>query len=66
MSYPWPETSLAGSEAHMPLPGIEQTQHLVGELELAVRMHRPKSVAVIGCARGNGFDRLARCPNVLR
>jgi len=59
MSKPWLELPLADYEGHMSLPGIEQAQLLAAELESAVRLHRPKSVAVIGCAGGNGFDRLA-------
>jgi hypothetical protein len=45
MSFPWLETSLADSEAHMSLQGIEQAQHHAGELESAVRIDRPQSVA---------------------
>jgi len=58
MSNPWLAIPLAKYEAHMALPEIGQAQWLAKELEFSVRQHSPKSVAVIGCAGGNGFDRL--------
>lgn len=58
MSNPWLAIPLAEYEAHMALPEIGQAQWLADELEFSVRQHSPKSVAVIGCAGGNGFDRL--------
>src|SRR5262245_12932853 len=58
MSNPWLAIPLAEYEAHMALPEIGQAQWLADELELSVRQHSPKSVSVIGCAGGNGFDRL--------
>jgi SAM-dependent methyltransferase len=59
MTNPWLEIPLADYEGHMSLPGIEQAQLLADELESAARLFGPKSVAVIGCAGGNGFGRLA-------
>ncbi len=57
-SGPWLEIPLADYEGHMALPEIGQAQMLAGELESTVRQYSPKAVAVIGCAGGNGFDRL--------
>src|SRR5262249_60930161 len=58
MEYSWLSIPLAEYEWHMALPEIGQAEMLAGELEFAVRQYSPKSVAVIGCAGGNGLDRL--------
>lgn len=42
----------------MALPTVGQSQLIADELEALVRTHAPASVAVMGCAGGNGFDRL--------
>ncbi|MGO9172787.1 MAG: class I SAM-dependent methyltransferase [Rhodomicrobium sp.] len=43
----------------MALPAVAQAAYLADTLERLVTDHAPQSVAVIGCAGGNGFDRLA-------
>jgi cyclopropane fatty-acyl-phospholipid synthase-like methyltransferase len=53
---PWLSIPLEEYEGHMALPEIGQA--LAGELEFAVRRYSPKSIAIIGCAGGNGLDRL--------
>ena len=58
MENPWLSIPLAEYEGHMALPEIGQAEMLASELEFAVRRYSPKSVAVIGCAGGNGLDRL--------
>jgi hypothetical protein len=58
MKNPWLAIPLADYERHMALPAIGQAQMLADELEFAVRQHSPKSLAVIGCSGGNGFNRL--------
>jgi cyclopropane fatty-acyl-phospholipid synthase-like methyltransferase len=58
MESPWLSIPLAEYEGHMALPEIGQAEMLAGELEFAARQYSPKSVAVIGCAGGNGLDRL--------
>ena len=58
MENPWLSIPLAEYEGHMALPEIGQAEMLAGELEFAVGQYSPKSVAVIGCAGGNGLDRL--------
>ena len=58
MPHPWLEIPISDYEQHMALPGIAQAQMLSKELADAVIAHRPCSIAVIGCAGGNGFDRL--------
>src|SRR5688572_29600439 len=53
---PWLTIPLDDYERHMALPSVGQAQ-LLGELLAdAIHVHRPLSVAVLGCAGGNGFD----------
>ena len=56
---PWLDIPLADYEAHMALPTVGQSQLIADELAALVRRHSPTSVAVVGCAGGNGFDRLS-------
>jgi hypothetical protein len=58
MRNPWLDIPLAEYEGHMALPAVGQAEMLADELEFAIRQHSPKSIAVLGCAGGNGFDRL--------
>jgi cyclopropane fatty-acyl-phospholipid synthase-like methyltransferase len=58
MRNPWLDIPLAEYEGHMALPAIAQAEMLADELEFAVRQHSPKSIALLGCAGGNGLDRL--------
>ena len=55
---PWLAIPLADYEAHMALPQVRQAELLADALSNAVRWHAPRSVAVLGCAGGNGFDRV--------
>ena len=59
MSNPWLEIPLADYEAHMALPSIGQSRLIADQLEALVRTFRPHSIGIIGCAGGNGLDRLA-------
>lgn len=59
MRNPWLDIPLADYEAHMALPTVGQAQLIADELGSLVRAHSPVSVAIIGCAGGNGFDRVA-------
>jgi len=56
---PWLGIPLEDYEGHMALPGVAQSTYLADALEHFVNSKRVESVAVIGCAGGNGFDRLA-------
>lgn len=58
LASPWLDIPLADYEGHMALPEIAQARMLADELESAVREHAPKSLAIIGCSGGNGFERL--------
>jgi SAM-dependent methyltransferase len=57
-SNPWLDIPLADYEQHMALPDIGQAQMLAEQLARAVRKNKPKSVAIIGCAGGNGLEEL--------
>lgn len=58
MANPWTTIPLADYEAHMALPTVGQSALLANELARAVAVHKPGSVAVLGCAGGNGLERL--------
>jgi hypothetical protein len=55
----WLGIPLSEYEGHMALPGVGQAEMLSSELVSLAAAHHPRSVAIIGCAGGNGFDRLA-------
>ena len=57
---PWLDIPLADYEAHMALPEVGQAALLADALAAAVEQHAPRSVAVLGCAGGNGFERVPR------
>jgi SAM-dependent methyltransferase len=58
MRNPWLDTPLQDYESHMSLPAVGQAQMLADRFELLIRRHLPRSIAVIGCAGGNGLDRI--------
>lgn len=58
MRNPWLEISLADYEAHMALPTVGQLRLIADQLDVLVKTYSPLSVAILGCAGGNGFDRL--------
>jgi SAM-dependent methyltransferase len=58
MNNPWLEVPLSDYEAHMALPTVAQAEMLAAQFSDLLRMFSPESVAVIGCAGGNGFDRI--------
>ena len=55
---PWLDIPLADYEGHMSQPDIGQATMIAAHLGGLVAQFRPSSVAVIGCAGGNGFDRI--------
>jgi hypothetical protein len=59
MHNPWLDISLQDYEGHMSLPSIGQAQVLADQFERLMKRELPSSVAVIGCAGGNGLDRIA-------
>jgi 2-polyprenyl-3-methyl-5-hydroxy-6-metoxy-1,4-benzoquinol methylase len=58
MRNPWLDIPLADYEAHMALPTIGQSRLIADQLDILINTYSPDSVAVVGCAGGNGFDRL--------
>ncbi len=60
MPTPWLNIPSGDYEAHMSSPAIGQAQLLTNQLDALVRERQPASVAIIGCAGGNGFDQLER------
>lgn len=58
MRNPWLDIPLEDYERHMALPQVAQAQLLSDLLAEAVSRYAPRSVAVLGCAGGNGFERL--------
>lgn len=58
MTNPWLEIPLSDYESHISMPSIAQAQMIAAEFSDALLRYSPESVAVIGCAGGNGFDRI--------
>lgn len=58
MQSPWLDIPLQDYEGHMSLPAIGQAQMLADQLELLLGRHAPESIALIGCAGGNGLERI--------
>jgi SAM-dependent methyltransferase len=58
MRSPWQEIPLEDYEAHMSLPSVGQAGMLADQLAQLIERHAPASVAVIGCAGGNGLERI--------
>src|SRR5690242_11821636 len=55
---PWLDIPLSDYEGHMSMPAIGQATMLAEQLVTLVARFHPSDVAVVGCAGGNGFDRL--------
>ena len=56
MSNPWLSIPLQDYEGHMALPHVGQAKMIANELEELLQTYMPTSVAIIGCAGGNGFE----------
>ena len=57
MKNPWLRIPLEDYEGHMAMPAIGQATMLADQFDKLLRSYAPKSVAVIGCAGGNGFEK---------
>jgi len=55
-SNPWISIPAAVYEGHMKSPLVLQQQFLSGVFREVLEHHRPGSIAVLGCATGNGFE----------
>jgi hypothetical protein len=60
---PWLTIPLADYEAHMALPHVGQARLLADLFAAELEARSPSSVAVLGCAGGNGFE---HAPGALR
>ncbi len=58
VSNPWLDIPLADYEGHMALPHVAQASLLADLFGALLRELQPESVAVLGCAGGNGLDRI--------
>lgn len=58
MNNPWLQIPLSDYEGHMASPLVGQAQLLSDVFAAALELHRPRAVAVLGCAGGNGFERI--------
>jgi SAM-dependent methyltransferase len=58
MNNPWLDIPLTDYESHISLPAIAQGQMLASQFSDVLQQFMPESVAVVGCAGGNGFDKL--------
>lgn len=59
MTNPWLQLPLPEYEAHMALPTVAQAVLLADVFAELLEAYAPRSVAVLGCAGGNGFDRIS-------
>lgn len=56
MNNPWLNIPISDYESHMALPTVDQSSMTADEFSRVLSQFTPESVAVIGCAGGNGFD----------
>lgn len=56
MRNPWLKVPLDDYEAHMALPSVGQASLLVRLLGHALDRYAPRSLAILGCSGGNGFE----------
>jgi SAM-dependent methyltransferase len=59
MSNPWLNVPLDDYEGHMSLPAVGQAQMIAEQLDRALERWAPTNIAVIGCAGGNGLEKIA-------
>lgn len=55
---PWLRVALKDYELHMSSEFVQQSGALADLLERAVALRKPRSIAILGIAGGNGLDRL--------
>ena len=58
MSNPWLDIPLSDYEGHMALPAVGQASLIAKLLGQAISRWAPSSLAIIGCAGGNGFEQI--------
>ena len=57
---PWLDIPLEDYEAHMAAASVEQASMLADTLGSLLEAYRPRSLAILGSAGGNGLDRVDR------
>jgi len=55
---PWLSIPPADYEGHMASPAVAQLQYLSEVFASLITTHRPRDLAVLGCATGNGFEHI--------
>lgn len=55
---PWLTIDLADYEGHMGSPEVDQSALLSELFGATLTRHQPRSLVVLGCAGGNGFDQI--------
>ena len=58
MKNPWFDIPLADYEGHMSSPDVGQASMIADILERTLHECSPASIAILGCAGGNGFERV--------
>jgi len=53
---PWLQIPLSDYESHMALPAVDQARLIADVLRSEIEEHTPATLAVLGCAGGNGLD----------
>ncbi|MBS0417116.1 MAG: class I SAM-dependent methyltransferase [Proteobacteria bacterium] len=59
MKNPWCGIPLSDYEGHMDLPTVGQASLIADEFARVIECYRPSSAAMLGCAGGNGLNRVA-------
>jgi hypothetical protein len=59
MGNPWLDIPLDDYEGHMSLPEVGQAQMIADQFDRAIKRWSPASIALIGCAGGNGLERIS-------
>src|SRR5712664_384468 len=58
LTSPWHDIPLADYEGHMGSPQVAQAPLLAATFADLLKKHVPRSVAILGCSGGNGFERI--------
>ena len=58
LTSPWHDIPLADYEGHMGSPEVAQAPLLAATFADLLKKHVPRSVAILGCSGGNGFERI--------
>ncbi len=60
---PWLSIPWEDYEGHMAHPAVKQSQFLSEVFRDALRKYMPETIAILGCATGNGFEHIDPCVN---